>query len=296
MLHYDARRWSIVFRLRGSVLPRVALRVVLCAAVGVVIWLLKKKMGIDLAIPPAAHAIVAVALGLLLVFRTNASYDRFWEGRKLIGGIVNRTRNLVRQATVHLEGTTPASQERKEDVRRLTISLYIAIRQYLRDEKKLEEYDATLKPEERDRVAQVAVPPQLINTWISGVLARAAGEHLLSEQRLQMLEDNLTTLCDLWGGAERIHKTPLPFAYAHHIKGFLLIFCLSVPFALLDTMGSVTPIAAAVVAYGLFGIEEIGVEIEDPFGHDANDLPLDAVEETIRRDVGQTSELGARST
>jgi putative membrane protein len=227
----------------------------------------------------------------LLVFRTNASYDRFWEGRKLVGGVVNRTRNLARQACVHVAGHDLRARELKQRICDLTISLYIAIRQYLRDEQRLEEY-VRLSEQQRRMLAGVAVPPLLINRWLGSAIAEAAAEGRLSEQRVQMLEDNLTALCDLWGGAERIHKTPLPFAYAHHIKGFLLIFCLTVPFALLEPMGNMTPLASAVVAYGLFGIEEIGVEIEDPFGYDVNDLPLDAVGQTIARDVEQTLDEG----
>jgi len=80
-------------------------------------------------------------------------------------------------------------------------------------------------------------------------------------------------------------RTPLPFAYAQHIKSFLTLFCASVPFAMVEAMGWYTPIAAAVIAFGLFGIDEIGVEIEDPFGYDPNDLPLDAIGNRIAEDT-----------
>ncbi len=83
-------------------------------------------------------------------------------------------------------------------------------------------------------------------------------------------------LIDALGGAERIMKTPVPFAYAHHIKLFVLIFCLTVPFAMSSTMHWLTPVGAALLAFGLLGIDEIGVEIEEPFGYDPNDLPLES--------------------
>jgi putative membrane protein len=290
MLPYDSKSWWLVFRVQGTVLPRVIGRVLFCAVVGGLLVVARSR-GLNLAIPATAHGIVGVALGLLLVFRTNASYDRFWEGRKLIGGIVNRTRNLARQACVHIAGHDPRARELKERICGLTISLYLAIRQYLRDERRSEEF-VRLSEWQRRALDEVSVPPQAINLWLGAAIAEAAAEGRLSDPRLQMLEENLTALCDLWGGAERIHKTPVPFAYAHHIKGFLLVFCLTVPFALLETMGTMTPVATAIVAYGLFGIEEIGVEIEDPFGYDINDLPLDAVAQTIKTDVEQT--LGAK--
>jgi putative membrane protein len=86
-------------------------------------------------------------------------------------------------------------------------------------------------------------------------------------------------------------KMPLPFAYAHHIKAFLVVFAATAPFALVDTMEWATPAASAILAFALFGIDEIAVEIEDPFGYDANDLPLDAVGDTIARDVGDIARL-----
>jgi putative membrane protein len=85
-------------------------------------------------------------------------------------------------------------------------------------------------------------------------------------------------------------KTPVPFAYAQHIKTFVVLFCFTVPFAMAETMGWYTPVASGLLAFALFGIEEIGIEIEDPFGYDANDLPLDAILATIETDTAQVIE------
>ena len=98
---------------------------------------------------------------------------------------------------------------------------------------------------------------------------------------------------DQRGACERIVRTPVPFAYAQHIKGFLFLFCYSVPFVLVDQTVNFTPLAAAAIAYALFGIEEIGVEIEDPFGDDPNDLPLDAIEKNL---IAATSEMVTEPT
>ena len=82
-------------------------------------------------------------------------------------------------------------------------------------------------------------------------------------------------------GCERILRTPVPFAYAQHIKTLVAIFCFTAPFTMSDAMGWLTPIASGLLAFSLFGIDEIGVEIEDPFGYDANDLPVDAIGDGI---------------
>src|SRR5262245_45092381 len=105
MVSYDTRNWmAILTRVHGTVLPRIAVRVALVAAVGVAVTLLARERVVDLSIPASVHTLVGVALGLLLVFRTNASYDRFWEGRRLWGSIVNESRNLARTATTWLAG------------------------------------------------------------------------------------------------------------------------------------------------------------------------------------------------
>jgi len=284
MIEYDNRRWlGMLLQLRGSVVPKLLSRVAVTAAVALAAAWLFQTWGVK--IPPTAHTILGVALGLLLVFRTNASYDRFWEGRKLFGAIINRARNLIRQAASFVEGDGPEAAAARAEIRRLVLVLFALIRQYLRKERDLEQLGAPVTAEEKAALADVKVRPCLAAEWLSSVLAAQARAGRLTEERLQLMDDNVTAFVDYWGGAERIMKTPIPFAYAQHIKGFLTLFCFSVPFALVESMKWATPLVAAVVAYGMFGIEEIGVEIEDPFGYDPNDLPLDAMGQTIANDT-----------
>jgi ion channel-forming bestrophin family protein len=285
MIDYDAKSWTgVLWQLRGSVVPRLVPRILLTASIGLLGSLLFSRYNIRL--PNTAHTLLAVALGLLLVFRTNASYDRYWEGRRILGGIVNRSRNLLRQATSYLEGQDEATQESRRELRRLTIVFYALLRQYLRKERDLDALGAPLTPEEKSALAPIKVRPNLAIHWLSALLMSNLKAGRLTEERLRLLDENVTELVELWGNAERILKTPIPFAYAQHIKGFSAIFCFTVPFALVESMKFFTPLASAVIAYGMFGIDEIGVELEDPFGDDPNDLPLDAMAETIQNDTG----------
>ena len=254
MIDYDGRKWlPILFRMAGSVMPRLWPRVLIAAALGVLAVVLLERQNFK--IPSVAHALVGVALGLLLVFRTNASYDRYWEGRKLLGLIVNRTRDLARQTASYVRD--PAV---RAEIARLIPAFYWLCAQTLRR-------DQTLGRAER--------------------LRAEADAGRLSEQRLQLMDANLTSFNDSLGGAERILKTPIPFAYAQHIKIFVVLFCFSAPFVMADVMGWATPAAVAFLALALFGIDEIGVEIEDPFGDDPNDLPLDAIGEGIEKAVAE---------
>jgi putative membrane protein len=99
------------------------------------------------------------------------------------------------------------------------------------------------------------------------------------------LDHNVQLLIDYMGACERIHKTPLPFAYVVHLRRALILYTATLPFALLKPFGWGSLVATFLIAYVLFGIEEIGVEIEDPFGVDDNDLPLERICETIQRDL-----------
>ncbi|HXK17744.1 MAG TPA: bestrophin family protein, partial [Polyangiaceae bacterium] len=263
MIDYDAKGFiGIIFRLRGSVFPQLLPRILVVTGVGAVAAWVEQQSHFSIA--PIAHTLIGVALGLLLVFRTNASYDRFWEGRKLLGGIVNRSRDLVRQAAVWL-ADEPAPQA---EVRRLVVAMVALVHQRLRKETDLSKVAAWLSEDERKRLEPLGARAPVVATWLSQRLADRAQHGRLSEQRLQAMDANLTALLDAMGGAERIVKTPVPFAYAQHIKIFVTLFCLTVPFAMSSSLHWLTPAGAALLAFALFGIDEIGVEIEEPFGYD----------------------------
>lgn len=284
MVEYQPKSFfHIVFQLKGSVVPILIPRILLCAALGGLSALMYTTWGLKL--PTIAHTLLGVALGLLLVFRTNASYDRFWEGRKLFGSIVNRSRDLLRQSAHLIDGDDEAAHTARREVRRYVVMYFALLRQYLRAERNLDELGVEMTAAERAALEPAAVRPNLAVLWLTEELVKCLRRGSLTEQRYQLMDQNITALVDNWGGAERIMRTPVPFAYAQHIKSFLTLFCTTAPFAMVETMKWYTPIAAAVLAYGMFGIDEIGVEIEDPFGDDPNDLPIDAIEKRVSADT-----------
>ncbi|MDX2090511.1 MAG: bestrophin family ion channel [Kofleriaceae bacterium] len=281
MIDYDGRAWlPILFRLRGSVIPRLLPRCVIAAAIGAAAVIALEER--DLKIPTLAHTLVGVALGLLLVFRTNASYDRYWEGRRLVGFMVNRSRDLARQVAAYIENA-----ETRVRIARLIPAFYWLSAETLRKSPSLGAAAPLLTDAQRTTLAGAGFRAPLVLRWISEELHLEAKAGRLSEQRLQALDANLTAFNDALGGAERILKTPIPFAYAQHIKIFVVLFCFSAPFAMAEVMGWATPVASSLLALALFGVDEIGVEIEDPFGDDPNDLPLDAIGAGIEKAVGE---------
>lgn len=273
-VHYDPHRWlDHFFDIRGSLVREIFGRVLLCMVWSVVVVAIHKFVR-PVGTSSTVHSLIGVALGLLLVFRTNASYDRFWEGRKLWGGIVNESRNLVRAANAMLV-SSPASLH---EIKRWVVAFAFASMHQLRGTPPGER-----DPEALREVAGAQHPALAAAARISAVLQKEKTAGRLSDYTQVALDQNVQLLVDYLGGCERIHRTPLPFAYVVHLRRALVVYCLSLPFALVDTFGWTTVLDVLFVSYVFFGIEEIGVEIEDPFGDDENDLPLEDICMNIQR-------------
>ncbi len=305
MIDYDPHNWrSHLFDIRGSMAREIIVRVTLFTLWSVVIvlvynYLVQYKGLVPWSPHHAVHGLVGTALGLLLVFRTNASYDRFWEGRKLWGGIVNETRNLARQALTHLPDDLPL----RDRLVRWTICMpYAAMHVLHRNAQPRPERRKLVATEPSDVVslgpASMSLPshdfqavlsadhlPTAVALQISLCLRMAREKNLISDYVLVMIDQNTQQLIDYIGGCERIHKTPIPFAYMVHVRRALIMYCTFLPFALVGEFGWLTIPITFAVSYVFMGIEEIGVEIEDPFGHDENDLPLEAICGTIERNL-----------
>lgn len=277
MIVYDPHGWrSHLFDVKGSMVREIMFRVATCVTWSVVVVAFSHLV-YPITMPSTVHSLVGVALGLLLVFRTNASYDRYWEGRRLWGSIINETRNLGRSARVLLKD----EPELLNRVIHWTIAFPYATMNRLRDQKGLGPIAARLPADEVAAVLASVNTPHAVSVRLSATLLEARDRGILSDYLFAMLDQNVQLLIDYLGGCERIRRTPLPFVYVVHLRRALIIYCFTLPFALIKEFGWITVLDTLFVAYIFFGIEEIGVEIEDPFGIDTNDLPLETFCETI---------------
>lgn len=281
MINYDPHHWSShFFDIRGSMVREIIGRVGICVLWSALVTAFHLHVR-PIGVPSTVHSLVGVALGLLLVFRTNSSYDRFWEGRRLWGGIVNETRNLARGARVHLKDDPALMRQ----VVRWAAAWPYAAMHGLRGASGLGPPGAKLDPGGAADALAAQHTPLEVAARITALLAEARDRGLISDYVMVALDENVQQLIDFIGGCERIRKTPLPFAYVVHLRRALLLYCFTLPFALLADFGWGTILDTLLVTYVFFGIEEIGVEIEDPFGQDANDLPLEAICQTIERNL-----------
>jgi len=271
MIDYPRGRWvPLTLAWRGTVLPRTLGWVVVLAGLAAGLQVLAEQFTYHITLPPLAHNLIGVALGLLLVFRTNASYERYWDGRRQWGGIVNASRNLVRAFASYLPEFAP-------EMARLAAAFPLALKQRLRGNRDLTELPEALRFEGNTPL----LVTRAMSRWIAGHHASGA----LTGEAARALEGYVAQLVDHQGACERILRTPIPFAYVVHIRQMLLLYLLSLPYVLVPTLGWLAPAAVAFITMGLLGIEEIGVEIEEPFGTDPNDLPIEAMCSTIERDV-----------
>ena len=247
-------------------------------ALAVVVYeqgMLKLRFGTSL------HSILGITLGLLLVIRTNTAYERWWEGRKLVGSLVNSSRNLALKLQSFLP--SPLVAERAA-LAALIADLPLALKEHLRDGvdvQHLTDLDtatrATLAP-------QPNVPLAMLGRIYDHLWALHRGGHLTDTTLLTLTRDT-DVITDVLGACERIKKSPLPFAYTIHLKIFILVFILTLPLGMIESFGWTTVPAIVLVFYAMAGLELIGEEIEDPFGTDLNDIPMDAIAETIRANV-----------
>ncbi len=268
-----------------AILPRILLFVLLSVVVVITYelgyWAKPEIMG-----NLVGNVACNLVLGLLLVFRTNTAYDRYWEGRKAWGTFTISIRNLAREIKVGIKETDQSDREVKKNILLMLTAFAIVTKQHLRDENDPHELEPLLSPQAIDQLHQSSHRPLTIITWLSEYLHHQYQRQNLSEP-VQLL--SLTNLLnDLVAGlttCERIRNTLVPPAYIIYLKRLLLIYCFCLPFFLVSSLHWSTPLVVAIINFVLLGVEEISTEIEDPFGHDPNDLPIDLICNTIQNNV-----------
>lgn len=288
MIRYDRDRWfSAVFSWRGTALRRAKWRVLSLALYAAVIEAAfvvgAEPLGIPIkyffGLDPGQHAVLGALLGFLIVFRMNASNNRYWEGRTCWGQIINASRNLVRVGVAH--------SDRGAELADLISGYAESLRHSLQGDRSMPELEVYLPNTLTRLVTRYGNPPTCVALAISGWIEREARQGQLSPPIVRQMEDQLAALVNAQGGCERILKTPLPFVYVVMIKQLILIYLLSLPFAVGNISGWWTPVLMAIIALSLFGIEEASVETEDPFGKGENCLDMEVFAMTIARDGGQ---------
>ena len=283
----------LVLRLRGTALIRIKWRLTAVFILASLLTAYEHTSGAKLGLSHTPFSLVGLALSIFLGFRNAASYDRFWEGRKFWGLLVNTTRSYAREV-VTLVGLTADPQDGavhsevrrlQEDMIKRMIAYCHTFRQQLRGGADMESLAEYLPAAERPLLQRDPNPAMALLASIGERLVEAQRKGLLHVYHLGLIDETLSKLSDIQGGCERIRNTPVPFSYNVEIHRLVGLYCCTLPFALFDSMGLLTPVVTVLVAYAFLGIDALGDELEDPFGTDPNDLPLSALCTIIERDL-----------
>jgi len=282
----------------AHLVPEIALPLAIFTVEAVAVAYLEHRTTIfhTLAIPDTPLSLIGAAIGIFVSFRTGAAYDRWWEARKLWGGIVNASRTLARQTLAERDA---APGGRLDEFAKAMVLYQIAwchaLGRQLRGEDPLPAV-ASLLPaamtETLRPVTNLAAQITFEQGRAAASAVRAAG---LSTVAWLRVDQTLAELTSCQGGCERISKTPLPVQYDVFPEIFIMIYCAVLPVTLVDSLHWLLPLATVVISFAFLAANRIGKNLEDPFDGDAYDTPMTAIAESIetllRRELGDRTEV-----
>ena len=225
------------------------------------------------------HSLLGFVLSLLLVFRTNTAYDRWWEGRKLWGKLVNDSRNFV----IKINSILP-----ENDVKNRTqIAKYLRFFPYfLASHLSKESTRLVLDEDFSDLQKELQHhPPAELVFLLTKKLYQLKKENKISDTEMLFLDTQLSGFLDVCGGCERIKNTPIPYSYSSFIKKFIIFYVMALPVANVVNLGGFMIPITMFVYYVLMSLELIAEEIEDPFNNDENDIPMESIAQNIGRNI-----------
>ncbi len=279
--------------MKGSVLHRIRWKLCLNIFLAIVVTLAHGYLfDIKITLTPIPFTLIGLPLAIFLGFRNNTAYDRYWEGRKLWGDLNIRARVLARQCLTLIQtDQTLDPANREGDVRVRIVHRAIAhahaLRAQLREHVDDRALQRWLTPADWAHISQLplAFRSDAIVQASAADLAQCLKRHQIDPCVSTKLDETLTQMTFAAASCERLRYTPIPFSYSLLLHRTAHLYCFLLPFGLVDVTGFMTPFVVAIVAYTFFGLDALGDELEEPFGCDNNDLPLDAMCRTIEMNL-----------
>lgn len=283
MVQYNPRDWfGLIFQFHKSDTFRQLAGMMLVIALfsGAVAYLEIEILNMRFKTTTIMHSLLGVVIGLLMVFRTNTAYERWWEGRKLWGSLLNNTRNIA----IKIHAMVPVNdQETRIKVVELMSNFATALQYHLTHQlSKQQKFIGDTEPKHQ---------PNLLATQLYELVHNLHKEERINGYQFLSLNNELQSLTDITGACERIKKTPIPYSYSLFIKKFLFIYIMTMPFSFVSDFGYWIILITTFVFYVLVSLELIAEEIEDPFGNDANDLPMASICENIKKSTAEILQI-----
>lgn len=287
MIVRPPQHWlSRLFVWHGSVLPKIAFRLflnLLMSLTAVICFQWYESLSIHLTTAP--FSLLGVALAIFLGFRNNASYARFTEARSLWGSMLITHRSLLRQVKTAIADDEPA-----REFAALQIAFTFSLKHQLRHSDARDDLIRVLPARWRDEVMNSPMPTSRVLLCMGVWLGEQRRQGNISDILWQSMDESLNRLSQVLGGCERIASTPIPFAYSLILHRTVTLFCVLLPFALVSDLHGMTPLVSMFISYTFLSLESISEELEDPFGVEANDLPLNAICTSIERTLREMND------
>jgi putative membrane protein len=281
MISYDPKSWSLLLMVKGTLLRKMlpGMLIIGCISSGLCYLHMTKHISF-LVMSNALPGYMGAALGLLLVFRNNTAYDKWWEARKEVGGLVNVSRNLA----ICINGFLPKDNSEKHKIAHLVASFAFIMKGHLRNNVKMQEVHILETTDYKIIENAVHKPTAIANIIMSKIEDLWKNKYISDMQQI-VLVNQVNTMVDILGKCERIKNTPIPIAYAFLLKFFIVVYVMILPFGLLKELQWWSVPLSLILYYIMMSIVMTAEEIEDPFGKDLNDLPMDEIAVNLRKNI-----------
>lgn len=290
MIIRPEQHWFLrLFDWHGSVLSKIVFRLllnVLMSITAIISYQWYEQLGIHLTVAP--FSLLGIAIAIFLGFRNSAGYNRFVEARNLWGTVLIAERTLIRQ----LKNILPAEHQTHQKIASYLVAFGWSLKHQLRKTDPQADLNRLLPPETVAEILRSAMPTNRILVLVGHELGqlRAAGQ--VSDITYGLMDNKLDELAHVLGGCERLAGTPVPFAYTLILQRTVYLFCSLLPFALVGDLHYMTPFVSVFISYTFLSWDSLAEELEDPFGTAANDLPLNAICNTIERNLLDMTDQG----
>lgn len=280
-MNNSTKQWSSLVSFKGALIKKLMSGMFFIILLTVALCLLHTAYPeYNLHLSAALPGYMGAALGLLLVFRNNTAYDKWWEARKEMGALVNTSRNLG----ITINGILPPDNEDKNAIAKLTIGFVFALKEHLRSGVNMEELK-DLEKDDYEKVAKAAHKPNVIVNLMMNKIEHLYLEKYITDIQQYLLAKHINGLIDILGKCERIRNTPIPMAYGFLLKFFIIIYVVILPLGLMQELGWWSIPLVMMLYYILMSIVLTAEEIEEPFGRDLNDLPMDQLAVNIKKNI-----------
>ncbi|UKB78965.1 bestrophin family protein [Chryseobacterium sp. MEBOG07] len=273
---------KMLFIWRGSVLKKIVVQLTMITLFSLAIYFFKGRIfDYKVHLNPTIFTLIGLALAIFMGFCNSASYDRFWEGRKLWGLLVIETRSLTRQILSLVNDSSPEAKEEKQKIIKLISAFSWSLNFQLRDKTGTEHLERLLSLEQLAQVKDKKFIPSIILGFIADWLNEQNKKGNIDTIVMTSMDHQLNQFSNISGGCERIYNTPLPFAYSVLLHRTVYLYCFWLPFGLVDSLGWMMPLIVLLISYTFIALDAIIQEIGEPFGEEENDLALNSICRTI---------------